>query len=244
MEAVAETKQAATPAALESDSLGMEMATAYDNMVGVYREHLKLTTQEAFDKADEPPADGWQDRVLKCRSDQLTWMDFAQLTKCDPDLSRKRWDELKQIARNELKSGHRAAKIVEGATSSPSVRAEFIALREDLAAQWQPRNGIEWTLIDTIAHAFTLYEYWTQSLMIWSMLECEGVPDKANGEWNPPRVSDSDAINQAAAMADRFNRIFLRSIRALRDLRRYSATVIVQNAGNVNVAEQQVNVGN
>ena len=79
--------------------------------------------------------------------------------------------------------------------------------------------------------------------MAWSMLECEGLPDKTwDDTWNPPRVSDSDAINQAAAMADRFNRIFLRSIRALRDLRRYSATVIVQNAGNVNVAEQQVNV--
>ncbi len=80
--------------------------------------------------------------------------------------------------------------------------------------------------------------------MLYSTLEFNEVSVKANGEWKPPRVSDSDAINQAAAMADRFNRIFLRSIRALRDLRRYSATVIVQNAGNVNVAEQQVNVGN
>ncbi len=177
-------------------------------------------------------------------SDQLTWMDFAGLTKCQPDLARKRWDELKQIARSELKSGHRAAKVVEGASNSPSVRAEFIALREDLARDWQPRNGIEWTLIDTIAHAFTQYEIWTARLMLYSTLEFDEVSVKANGEWNPPRVSDSDAINQAAAMADRFNRIFLRSIRALRDLRRYSATVIVQNAGNVNVAEQQVNVGN
>ncbi len=172
------------------------MATAYANMVGVYREHLKLTTQEAVDKADEPPADGWQDRVLKCRPDHLTWMDFAQLTKCDPDLARQRWDELKQIARNELKSGHRAAKVVEGASNSPSVRAGFIALREDLAAQWQPRNGIEWTLIDTIAHAFTLYEFWTQRLMLWSMLECEGLPDKTwDDTWNPPRVSESEAKN-------------------------------------------------
>ncbi len=80
--------------------------------------------------------------------------------------------------------------------------------------------------------------------MLYSTLEFDEVLVKTNGEWNPPRISDSDAINQAAAMADRFNRIFLRSIRALRDLRRYSATVIVQNAGNVNVAEQQVNVGN
>jgi hypothetical protein len=43
-------------------------------------------------------------------------------------------------------------------------------------------------------------------------------------------------------MVDRFNRIFLRTLRALRDLRRYTPAVIVQNAGQVNIGEQQVNV--
>jgi hypothetical protein len=135
MEALTETKQAATPAALESDSLATEMAAAYTQQICVYREQLNLTTKEAVDKVDEPPTDGWQDRVLRCSPDQLSWLDFTKLTKCDPNLASKQWGELKRIARNELKSGHRAAKIVEGATSSPSVRAGFIALREDLAAQ-------------------------------------------------------------------------------------------------------------
>jgi len=43
-------------------------------------------------------------------------------------------------------------------------------------------------------------------------------------------------------MVDRFNRIFLRTLRALRDLRKHSPTLIVQNAGQVNVADKQVNV--
>jgi hypothetical protein len=50
------------------------------------------------------------------------------------------------------------------------------------------------------------------------------------------------AVEQAAAMVDRFNRIFLRTLRALRDLRRYSPTVVVQNAEQVNVGRRQVNV--
>jgi hypothetical protein len=45
----------------------------------------------------------------------------------------------------------------------------------------------------------------------------------------------------AAAMADRFRRLFLRALRALRDTRR-SIPVIVQNAGQVNMAERQVNL--
>ena len=40
-----------------------------------------------------------------------------------------------------------------------------------LPALWPPGNGIEWTLIDTIGHALTVYEFWTQRLMLCSMLE-------------------------------------------------------------------------
>ena len=43
-------------------------------------------------------------------------------------------------------------------------------------------------------------------------------------------------------MAGRCHRTFLRALRALRDLRRYTPSVLVQNAGQVNVGSQQVNV--
>jgi hypothetical protein len=47
-------------------------------------------------------------------------------------------------------------------------------------------------------------------------------------------------------MADRFNRIYMRTLRQLRDLRRYSP-VTINNANQVNIAGnggQQVNVSN
>lgn len=79
---------------------------------------------------------------------------------------------------------------------------------------------------------------------LWSTLEpeAENRKVKENGEWQRPRLDVSDAIEEAARMVDRFNRMVLRTLRALRDLRRYTPNVIVQNAGQVNVAEQQVNV--
>jgi hypothetical protein len=43
-------------------------------------------------------------------------------------------------------------------------------------------------------------------------------------------------------MVDRFNRIFLRTLRALCDLRRNGPKVIVKRGGQLNVADQQVNV--
>ena len=42
-------------------------------------------------------------------------------------------------------------------------------------------------------------------------------------------------------MVDRFNKLFLRTLRALRDLRRYAPTVMIQNAGQVNIGQQHVN---
>ncbi len=43
-------------------------------------------------------------------------------------------------------------------------------------------------------------------------------------------------------MVDRFNRVYMRSLRALRDLRRHAPTLIMHNVEQVNVAENQVNV--
>jgi hypothetical protein len=42
-------------------------------------------------------------------------------------------------------------------------------------------------------------------------------------------------------MVERWHSIFLRTLKAFRDLRRFVPTVIVRNAGQVNVGQQQVN---
>jgi hypothetical protein len=62
------------------------------------------------------------------------------------------------------------------------------------------------------------------------------------GGWLPPRLDEAAAIDQAAAVVDRFNKVFLRTLRALRDLRRYATPVVVQNAGQVNIGGPQLNM--
>ena len=75
------------------------------------------------------------------------------------------------------------------------------------------------------------------------MLEAQAETRSVNeiGKWRPPSVSANAAMDQAVAMAERFNRIFLRTLRALRDLRRYSPSVTIQSAGQVNIGGSQVN---
>src|ERR1044071_8640207 len=70
-------------------------------------------------------------------------------------------------------------------------------------------------------------------------------PHWTKGHWEIPFIEESEAIEQAHQLADRWRRSFHASSRALRDWRRYSSPVIVQNAGQVNIASdggQQVNV--
>jgi hypothetical protein len=66
------------------------------------------------------------------------------------------------------------------------------------------------------------------------------LPFQGSGE--SPRLSDAEAIEQAAGRVERFYRILTRSLRSLQEWRRRVPAVVVQNAGPVNVAEQQVNV--
>lgn len=168
------------------------------------------------------------------------------MARTDPDRSTARWEEVKRAALDEVRTGHRAAKAVEvgGLNDGAWHRAQFLALREELSAEWQPRNGIERQLLDTMAQAQAGYMTWLHTLTMRTGLESctndRGLKDE--GRWQPPRQSDADALDQAAAMMDRFNRIVLRTLRALCDLRRHSTPVIVQNGGQMNVAHQQVNL--
>ncbi len=43
-------------------------------------------------------------------------------------------------------------------------------------------------------------------------------------------------------MAERFHRMYVRTLRAMKDHRRYTGPVVVQNAGQVNVGGQQLNL--
>jgi hypothetical protein len=95
-----------------------------------------------------------------------------------------------------------------------------------------------------MAQAQAGYLCWLHTLTLRTELEsCTNDRRvQEEGRWGPPRQTDADALDQAAAMVDRFNRVLLRTLRALCDLRRHGGPVILQSGGQVNVAQQQVNV--
>ena len=59
--------------------------------------------------------------------------------------------------------------------------------------------------------------------------------------WLPARVSTAEAIDQAVAIADRYQRSFLTLLKARRDARRLVGALVVAG-GQVDIGEQQVNL--
>jgi hypothetical protein len=69
--------------------------------------------------------------------------------------------------------------------------------------------------------------------------------ERDKGGWEIPTIGQSAAIEQAAQMLDRFQRMYFRALRQLRDWRRYPPPMTINNPKQVNIATdggQQINV--
>jgi hypothetical protein len=228
----------------EARPLAREMAAALQEAVASYQQEEGLPTAGAAARVREDLLEGEQ-LALECSPDRVTWSALGGLLERDPAKFLRRWAEVQGAAREELTTGHRASRPVEVHGSTPWQRARFLALRQELADGWQPRNGIERQLLDTMAQAQTAAEFWLQALTAKAAREAaaEEFYPQDNGRTGTPRSAGSQAVEQAGAMVERFNRIFLRTLRALCGLRKAQPSVVVQSAAQVNVGRQQVNVG-
>ena len=111
---------------------------------------------------------------------------------------------------------------------------------------WQPRNANEQALVETLVQAHISYNFWLGAAAAateHSGYAAESIDSKSKSHehWNPPRLTSQETIESAMVMADRFNRLFLRTLRQMRDLRRYSVTINNPAQVNINEGGQQVN---
>src|SRR5918912_2170531 len=136
----------------EAHYLAQEMARAYRRMVAFDRDELNLPALEADAKAREPLSAEYQAQLQTGAPDQVSWYALSGLAEHDHDAALALWERIKREAHAELVSGHRTAKALDY-WGGPWARGQFLALRTALMAQWQPANGIERVLIDTLAQA-------------------------------------------------------------------------------------------
>jgi hypothetical protein len=224
-------------------ALARELAASFGELVKSYRTFFGLSPEEALARAGEThPTD--EERILNTPPDQVRWHDLDTLARHDPELSRQRWEEVKEAARQELQGGHRAALAMAPVWSGCWQRAQFLAVRAALADGLRPRNGLEWLLIDMMAQAHTLLQLWQENLVALTLLAaraCKPAPDRSDHPLGR-RVSEAEMMEEAAAMVERYHRLFLKTLEAFQRQRRQAPAVIVRNAGQVNVGQQQMNV--
>ncbi|MDQ3633233.1 MAG: hypothetical protein M3405_01820 [Acidobacteriota bacterium] len=204
-------------------------------------------------------------RLMKIPSESISFWNLQELNDNSPAMAQNLWEMIKRDAALEFESGHRAAAALEPADYMIDAwnRASYIGLRESLCEEWQPKGGIELTMIDAIAQAWLMLQHWTEESVRraktrpreedhqfreWKKWQtAKSAKQWDDGFWDIPYVYEQKAIEHAAQMADRWQRMYFRAIRNLRDWRRYTPQLNIKNANQVNIATdggQQVNVSN
>lgn len=252
-------------------SLLRQMQQAYVRQVAFYRSRAggSLSVDEARAKAfhvctDPTEAVEELSTLKRVSLESLNFVDLLKLHTRAPRVAERFWEQIKKEGRKEFESGHLAANISFPVGYMKQVWniARFQGLRESFIADWQPKGGIEISLIDMLAQSYFQWQYWLEQTVKRSETkEREMHPQYAewmqereemyrndgwtDGYWFRPFVSEQQALEHAMQMVDRWNRMYMRTLRQLRDLRRYSP-VTINNPNQVNIASdggKQVNVG-
>ncbi len=184
---------------------------------------------------------------LDTPSDDLSWCDLHDIEEAlGPVVRALQWNRIASDARNAVESGFQSAEVVQPG-ASPLEHARYAVIREALIMEWQPSPGSELMLVEMLCQTRYVYEQWLIRHVHQMNYDCLGLTTtdrekQLYGEWFPPRVDAVTALDHSMNSAMRFQNQFIKLVRALRDLRRYSASVTINNPRQVNIGSQQVNM--
>lgn len=251
-------------------SLFRQFQGAFARRVAFYRSASggSLSPEEARKAAFHPCKDREEakkhfETILRTPFEQLNFIDLEELHQIAPRVAERFWDRAKREAGKEFVTGHLGAHISfpVGYMKQLWNIARYLGVRDSFIDEWNPRGGIEIALIDMMTQSYFQWQYWLEQTVKRSKtkerterpeyqrwLEFKQAEDKemgwTDGFWFRPTVTEQQALEHAVQLADRWNRMFTRTLRQLRDLRRY-APVTIHNPNQVNIAGdggQQVNI--
>ena len=151
------------------------------------REEYPLrTTQDHVEFANPTASPEFVEQQVQTPSEEVTWYGMTEIYNHNPELFLRKWEEIKEEARQELALGLRAEDAANP-EKSPWTRAQFIALRQDFAEEWNPRGGIEWNLIDQMANAYSMFLYWQKIMLRW--MDIHDNTNKGKDTWDEESAS-------------------------------------------------------
>jgi hypothetical protein len=227
--------------AAEMNELARELAAPFAEKLKAYREHAKLTAEQAVQLIAQDASEDI-DRVLNAPPDAVSWLDLYSLGDKDANLALERWKQIKEAARNEIRIGYRAARAVED-DGGPCELARFLAIRAELIEDWQPRNTVEQHLVDQLAQWQVLLWRWQEAMTNWSNASISDSRQAKKGvPYERMRLCEADALERATKKVDLFHRLYLHTLKALKDQRRPHPSVAVRHAEQVNVGPVRISL--
>jgi hypothetical protein len=252
-------------------SLFRQMQQSFLRMVAFHKSDSggRLSDEDARAKAfhactNEEEAKKKFDTLLRVPLESLHFVDLLELHVIAPRVAERLWERIKHEGQKEFLSGHLSANISFPVGYMKEVWniARYQGVRATFIAEWVSKGGIETSLLDIMTQSYFQWQFWLEETVKRSQTrEREQHPEYTewmnkrerelrrrgwtDGSWFRPLVSEQQAIEHAVQMADRWNRIYMRTLRQLRDLRRY-AQVTINNPSQVNIAGdggKQINVG-
>lgn len=200
---------------------------------------LERYTENAIqNEVDAPACDGAVKMIMQAGAWDVTWHDLTDFFNRSPDEAWKLWEAVKSAAKTKINAGHYFLEVAQ-LDGTPFEAAIFGTIREAFYDDWKPRGAIESMMVEMLVQSFFNWQRWLEASN--RMLATEEnaqieAPDMYYGKkWQPQRLTSAAAQDRAFEMAEKNNRIFLRTLRQMRDLRRYN--VVINNVGGqVNVA--------
>lgn len=239
----AEMERETTDEQAEMRAVVDKLATAFHRTVEFYKA-CGETQESAQALVDGDRSEERREKIRSQPTREISWYDIATLADGNMAEAMEVWGRIRSAAIDELESGMLGADTI--AAGDPFQRARFLAIRDKFFDGWLPQNSIECAMIEMLAETFSLFQYWTAIAHERAVNNHDAQKKdlrrfESNG-WRSPYQSEAEAVEQAHRLADGYNRQFLRVLRQLRDLRRYVPPVIINQGGQVNVANQQLNV--
>jgi hypothetical protein len=233
------------PSEDDASAVASELDIRLRDTVRLHQRVHKLPLAEAIARALEPlPAHALK-ALASTPPDQITWNDLGALALGgDDEAYRRVWEKVKEAALEDVRTGHAAARAIEGYSSHCWPRASFVAVRSLLVEAWRPRDAAEMMLIDQMVQA--QLELWgcQASLAALTYIAAHERTGAVKGErkFEPQRLTVAEEVKRVAGMIGGWQKFYLRALEALRKLRRGPASVVVRRAGQVNLAQSQVNL--
>ena len=173
--------------------------------------------------------------------DELTFSGLNVLYQRDPDCAVRRWRKVRQATREERRSGHHGARLVEGYCGRSWERAQFLALRPGWSrrgGRGTPRTRCSSTNSRSSRRRWSAGRYAGELHLPLGQERAE----PKRGRAGPPPPVDRRGGGSGGGNCGRMHRLCLLTMKALQDGGGPRRPVIVRRAGQVNVGDQQVNV--